>query len=331
MSCAWDRRSFLKVAVALTVTGCSPMQQHQVRLALAGTPNAAWNGVWIWMRACLDAMEISGMATSLSTNAALGREEDRTELTGLGLLNLNDAGISEATALSDTYVVAQLPFLFRDLAHFEQLLEDQSFLSEVNDKLARAGLVLIDAAFLGGMSGLFTTQRPVRTIEDMKGLRLRAMDRRDLVLIETFGASGVQVAWEETPQALQTGIASGYLNPPLAPVLFGHGAYLNYFTDLRIAPAHRLIVASSKWINSLGASERETVEAAFAAGRAANRKWSQERLQSDLQLLKDSGIETVEVSQEARDTFRDVARTAYGAYAPESVIDHVLQIAGRYS
>tara|TARA_R110001592_G_scaffold273697_1_gene540698 strand:- start:5539 stop:6369 length:831 start_codon:yes stop_codon:yes gene_type:complete len=276
-------------------------------------------------------MEISGMATSLSTNAALGREEDRTELTGLGLLNLNDAGISEATALSDTYVVAQLPFLFRDLAHFEQLLEDQSFLSEVNDKLARAGLVLIDAAFLGGMSGLFTTQRPVRTIEDMKGLRLRAMDRRDLVLIETFGASGVQVAWEETPQALQTGIASGYLNPPLAPVLFGHGAYLNYFTDLRIAPAHRLIVASSKWINSLGASERETVEAAFAAGRAANRKWSQERLQSDLQLLKDSGIETVEVSQEARDTFRDVARTAYGAYAPESVIDHVLQIAGRYS
>lgn len=271
------------------------------------------------------------MATSLSTNAALGREEDRTELTGLGLLNLNDAGISEATALSDTYVVAQLPFLFRDLAHFEQLLEDQSFLSEVNDKLARAGLVLIDAAFLGGMSGLFTTQRPVRTIEDMKGLRLRAMDRRDLVLIETFGASGVQVAWEETPQALQTGIASGYLNPPLAPVLFGHGAYLNYFTDLRIAPAHRLIVASSKWINSLGASERETVEAAFAAGRAANRKWSQERLQSDLQLLKDSGIETVEVSQEARDTFRDVARTAYGAYAPESVIDHVLQIAGRYS
>jgi TRAP-type C4-dicarboxylate transport system substrate-binding protein len=283
------------------------------------------------MRACLDAMEISGIATSLSTNAALGREEDRTELTGLGLLNLNDAGISEATALSDTYVVAQLPFLFRDLAHFEQLLEDQSFLSEVNDKLARAGLVLIDAAFLGGMSGLFTTQRPVRTIEDMRGLRLRAMDRRDLVLIETFGASGVQVAWEETPQALQTGIASGYLNPPLAPVLFGHGAYLNYFTDLRIAPAHRLIVASSKWINSLGASERETVEAAFSAGRAANRKWSQERLQSDLQLLKDSGIETVEVSQEARDTFRDVARTAYGAYAPKSVIDHVLQIAGRYS
>ena len=69
----------------------------------------------------------------------------------------------------------------------------------------------------------------------------RAMDRRDLVLIETFGASGVQVAWEETPQALQTGIASGYFNPPLAPVLFGHGAYLKYFTDLRVAPAHRLI------------------------------------------------------------------------------------------
>ena len=331
MSGALDRRTLLTAVGALALTGCQPKPQPRVRVALAGSPNEDWNGVWIWMRAFIEAMEAKGSPTSLSTNASLGREEDRTELTGLGLLQLNDASVSEATALSEMYVVAQLPFLFHDLTHFDLLLADAAFLAEVNEKLARAGLVLIDAAFLGGMSGLFTTQRPVRQIEDMKGLRLRAMDRRDLVLIEAFGASGVQVAWEETPQALQTGIAAGYFNPPLAPVLFGHGAYLKYFTDLKMAPAHRLIVASSKWMNALDVSMRKAVETAFAAGKLANRQWSEQRLQSDLQLLKDSGIETVEVSEEARNKFREVARMSYGAYARGSVIDHVLQIAGRYS
>jgi TRAP-type C4-dicarboxylate transport system substrate-binding protein len=279
----------------------------------------------------MTAMETAGQMMALSTNASLGREEDRTELTGNGLLQLNDASISEATAFSEAYVVAQLPFLFRDLDQFDRLLEDESFMAEVNERLARAGLVLVDAAFLGGMSGLFTTQRPVRSLKDMRGLRLRAMDRRDLVLIEAFGASGVQVAWEETPQALQTGIASGYFNPPLAPVLFGHGAYLKYFTDLRVAPAHRLIVASSNWMNALDSGTRQSVEAAFAAGRAANREWSQKRLQSDMQLLEDSGIETIAISDDARAGFREKALEAYGAYARQPVIEHAIELAGRYA
>ena len=330
MSAVLDRRFLLQAAGALALAGCQPPPPQRLRLALAGSPNAAWNGVWVWMQAFMAAMDAAGQAMTLSTNASLGREEDRTELTGIGLLQLNDASISETTAFSEAYVVTQLPFLFRDLNQFDRLLQDQTFMAEVNERLARAGLILVDAAFLGGMSGLFTTQRPVRSMEDMKGLRLRAMDRRDLVLIEAFGASGVQVAWEETPQALQTGIASGYFNPPLAPVLFGHGAYLKYFTDLRVAPAHRLIVASSKWMNALDTGARQTVEAAFAAGRAANRDWSQKRLQSDMQLLEDSGIETVEIPDDARAEFRAKAREAYGAYARRSVIDHALELAGRY-
>ena len=116
-------------------------------------------------------------------------------------------------AFSEAYVVAQLPFLFRDLDQFDRLLEDESFMAEVNERLARAGLVLVDAAFLGGMSGLFTTQRPVRSLKDMRGLRLRAMGPARSGADRGFGASGVQVAWEETPQALQTGIASGYFKP----------------------------------------------------------------------------------------------------------------------
>ncbi len=322
MSMRLDRRMLVSGAMmAGAIAACGDVSAGRPRAALAGAPNPQANGVWIWMRACLEALEKAGVAMQLSANAALGREEDRTEMTGLGLVQLNDASISEATALSDLYVIAQLPFLFDDLGHFDRLISNEDFLAEVNADLRKAGLRLVDAAFLGGMSGLFTARRPVRQLSDMKGLRLRAMDRQDLFLIEAFGASGVQVAWEETPQALQTGIASGYLNPPLAPVLFGHGAYLRYFTDMRVTPAHRLIFVSLKWLHSLEDDRRAAVEAAFLAGRKANREWAQARLESDLASLAELDTETVPLSVEARAEFKAAARAAYPDYAPAAIVE----------
>ena len=309
------------------MSACDKALPGKSRASLAAAPNPDANGVWIWLRACLDALGKSGLAFNLSVNGALGREEDRTEMTGLDLIQINDSSISEATALSDIYITAQLPFLFDDLEQFDRLFTNKDFLAQINGDFSKAGLVLIDAAFLGGMSGIFTAQRPVRSLEDMQGLRLRAMDRRDLVLIEAFGAAGVQVAWEETPQALQTGIASGYLNPPLAPVLFGHGAYLRYFTDLRIAPAHRLIMASRDWLESLDGAGRAAAETAFAAGRKANRDWSKARFESDIASLRAYGIEIISLENQAREAFKAKARAAYGAYAKPEIIEKALAFA----
>lgn len=324
MSISFHRRRFLAGAASAATCACDGARRPKLRASLAAAPNPDANGVWIWLRACLDALNKSGLAFNLSVNGALGREEDRTEMTGLDLIQINDSSISEVTALSDIYVTAQLPFLIDDLEQFDRLFTNKDFLAQINADLRKAGLVLIDAAFLGGMSGIFTAQRPVRRLEDMQGLRLRAMDSRDLVLIEAFGAAGVQVAWEETPQALQTGIASGYLNPPLAPVLFGHGAYLRYFTDLRIAPAHRLIMASRDWHDRLDRADRAAADAAFAAGRKANRDWSKTRFESDIATLKAYGIKIISMPDEAREAFKTQARAAYGAYAEPAIIEKAL-------
>ncbi|MEM5516375.1 TRAP transporter substrate-binding protein DctP [Henriciella sp. AS95] len=325
-----DRRMFLMGAGGSFLAACSGEQSAgRLRACLAGGANPDANGVWIWMEACLNLLRQDGMDFLLSSNAALGREEDRSELVGLGLLHLNDAGISEVTAFSDIYLTAQLPFLFDDLAHFDRLISDPEFLHDVNEELGRAGLVLIDATFLGGMSGIFTTRQPVHSLEDMRRLRLRAMDRRDLVLIRAFGAEGVQVAWEETAQALQTGIADGYLNPPLAPVLFGHGTYLRYFTDLRIAPAHRLIVASARWLERLTSDERALLEKAFRAGHRANRVWTVERQANDLESLAAMGIEAIVPGAEDREQFKTRARAAYPEYAPAGLIKKAEALAGK--
>ena len=81
----------------------------------------------------------------------------------------------------------------------------------------------------------------------MNKFRIRAMSNEQLDWVKAWGGAGTQVAWEEVPQALQTGIADGYINPPVVAVLFGHGGQLDYFTDLEISPSIRVVVFSEAW------------------------------------------------------------------------------------
>jgi len=322
------RRAVLAAGGALAVTACgAPGPRRDVLAALAGAANSPVNGVWIWMDAFARTLRGAGLSVEISANSALGSEPDRTEMTGLGLLHANDAGITELVAYSDAYRAPGLPFLLDDIGHFERFIAAPGFRSWLDRELEPAGLVFADAALLGGMSGLFTARTPVREIADVERLRLRAMGRLDLLMIEALGASGVQVAWEEVPQALQTGIAQGYFNPPLAPVLFGHGSQIGYFLDLNMSAAHRAVVLSARWLDSLTPEGRAATERAVAAGHRANRDWARNGRAREMAALAGIDIEVLEPDSELRRIFAERVRDAYPRMAPPEAVDRFLALA----
>lgn len=331
---ALTRRSVLAGATASglcpwALSACAPPPRADVLTALAGGLNADFNGVWVWLSAFVEVLRAEGLSVDVTANGALGAEPDRTELVALGLLHVNDAGTTALSAYSPAYAAAELPFLCDDAAHFERFIDDPEFRAWLAEGLDRAGLVFADAAYLGGMSGLFTARAPVATLDDLPGMRLRAMGRRDLILIEALGALGVQVAWEEVPQALQTGIASGYLNPPVAAVLFGHGSQLDYFTDLRTSASHRVVVMSKRWLDAMTPDMRALVDRGVAAGRAANRGWAQAARGRNLAALEEMGVEVIAPDPAARRAFVERALAAYPSMADADAVARAVALAER--
>mgnify|MGYP003115147580 FL=1 len=328
MSRGRTRRAVLAAGGALAVTACgAPGPRRDVLAALAGAANSPVNGVWIWMDAFARTLNAAGMSVELSANSALGSEPDRTEMTGLGLLHANDAGITELVAYSDAYRAPGLPFLLDDIGHFERFIAAPAFRTWLARELDPAGLVFADAALLGGMSGLFTARTPIHEIADVERLRLRAMGRLDLLMIEALGASGVQVAWEEVPQALQTGIAQGYFNPPLAPVLFGHGSQIGYFLDLNMSAAHRAVVLSARWLETLTPERRGAVDRAVAAGHRANRDWALNGREREMAALAEIDIEVIEPDAALRRIFAERVRAAYPRMAPPEAVERFVALA----
>lgn len=77
--------------------------------------------------------------------------------------------------------------------------------------------------------GLLHTKKPVKTLEDLKGMKIRATGLASKI-VSALGASPVGTTQPETYDALRTGVADGAMSPMEALQGFKWGEVVNYTT-----------------------------------------------------------------------------------------------------
>jgi tripartite ATP-independent transporter DctP family solute receptor len=98
-------------------------------------------------------------------------------------------------------VVLDLPFLFRDVAHWKKSVEGPP--GRAIAETAPAAGVRILAWYLGGWRDVYGS-RAIKSVDDFKGLKIRT--QQAVALVEFFKAVGAiptPIAWPETYLALQ--------------------------------------------------------------------------------------------------------------------------------
>lgn len=303
------RRDFalLLVGAAIAPRVARPAEVREIKIGMSTPLDARRNGSYVWIKALADAIGGNGVKVRVYPNSALGGEKERMDQVSIGLLEINETGGDELARLSPLFH-AMRPFEIDSYDQMSRLIADTPFLAEVNQDLARHDLILLDLAYTGAMVGLFTRGKPVCRIEDLRSLRLRIISADDLNLLAAWHVHGVRVAWEEVAQALQTGMVDAYLNPPIVAVMFGHGSVLNYFTNLRLGPSARCIVASRRWHESLDPRFRTIFDAGVRQARAANRAWTVTAIPRERVLLEKTGIKWIEIDPAARREWRELTR-----------------------
>ncbi|MGH1426950.1 MAG: TRAP transporter substrate-binding protein [Arenicella sp.] len=114
--------------------------------------------------------------------------------------------ISPHYPLMDIFV---LPYIFQNKAHADKIVNGEVGKKFSEDFSQKTKVHLL--AYGGfGYRDFYNSVRPVNSVEDMKGLKVRTP--KNEVMLETFkafGASPVPIAWADTPTALQTGTVVG--------------------------------------------------------------------------------------------------------------------------
>src|ERR1700676_2830258 len=116
------------------------------------------------------------ISVQMYASMQLGGEKEAIEEAQVGAIQLGRVSVGALGPVVDDLNVFNLPFLFRNTAHMEQVIDGpigQELLDKVtsNPKAGLVGLCWMDA----GARSMYDTKRPIRAIDDLKGMKVRVM------------------------------------------------------------------------------------------------------------------------------------------------------------
>ena len=199
--------------------------------------------------------------------AQISTEDDAFKAMQLGTVDaylISQNNISPHWPLMDVFV---LPYIFQNPEHLVTVATGDVGAEVSAMMLADTGVNLLT---FGGPSyrDFFNSKRPVNTIEDMDGLKVR-VPKNEVMLqtFEAFGAEPVPLAWSETPTALQTGTIDGGDNGTNVIQEMKFYEFAPYLTILDHFAGFSPMLASGRFMNGLDASQKEAIaRAALEAG-----------------------------------------------------------------
>jgi tripartite ATP-independent transporter DctP family solute receptor len=147
-------------------------------------------------------------------SAQLGHDNDSLEQIKLGadmivITNPGGAAPSEVPDLS----VLDGPYLYDDLNDYRKLVKSEWFKSVSQQLEEKAGLKILAANWLFGVRHIIT-DKPIRTPDDIKGVKIRIPPLE--MWVETFKAleaNGQTINWGEAYTALSSGVVDAVESP----------------------------------------------------------------------------------------------------------------------
>ncbi len=206
------------------------------------------------------AVEDMGKKLSAATNGRLsiamypsmqlGDEKAAIEQAQVGAIAFARVSVGTVGPIVDELNVFNLPFLFRSPEHMEHVI-DGPIGKELLDKVTNApnshllGLCFMDA----GARSFYDTKRPIKSIADLKGLKLRVMGNPMFVdMANDLGANGVPMGYDQVVSAMQTGVVDGAENNPPSFVFDNHYQVAKYFTlDEHLIVPEMVLMSRPVW------------------------------------------------------------------------------------
>jgi tripartite ATP-independent transporter DctP family solute receptor len=203
----------------------------------------------------------------------LGEEKETIEQTRAGAIDLNRTnGVLIGNFVPAMNVLA-MPFLFRSIEHLQKVL-DGPIGNEILNSFEPYGFVGL-AFYDSGARSIYNSVRPVRSIADIKGLRLRVQQSELMSdTIRALGAEPIKLPYGQILTALSTALIDGAENNWPSFVTSGHYKYAGYYTLTEHAMSPEVLVMSQKAWESLSAEDRTIFrEAAIRSGHFMHDKW----------------------------------------------------------
>jgi tripartite ATP-independent transporter DctP family solute receptor len=169
--------------------------------------------------------------------------------------------------------VLAMPFLFRSIEHLQKVL-DGPIGNEILGSFEPYGFVGL-AFYDSGARSIYNSVRPIRSVADMKGLRLRVQQSELMSdMIKALGAEAIELPYGQVLTGLATKLIDGAENNWPSFVTTDHYKYAGFYTLTEHTMSPEVLVMSQKAWESLSPEDRKIFrEAAKRSSQFMREKW----------------------------------------------------------
>lgn len=222
----------------------------------------------------------------------LGSEREALELLQIGSVAITKVSAATLSNFVPEYHVFGIPYLFKSKQHQFDVLQGDvgKSILEKGSQFWLRGLCYYDA----GSRSFYTSNKAIRTPEDLKGLKIRVMNNQMAInMVNALGGSATPMAYGELYTAIQQGVVDGAENNPPSFVSSNHYEVSKYYTLDQHSSLPDVLLIGTKYWNKLSNQERTWVQEAANQSAIAQKQFWNESVEESMEIAKKAGVEII--------------------------------------
>ena len=212
---------------------------------------------------------------------------------------------------SNAFAELNVPYLFSNYEEVDKILEGDIG-QQMKDRLEQdvSGIKPLTYLFIGFRN--VTASKPIQTVDDMKGLKIRTMnDKLQIAAMEAMGCAVTSVPISELYSALQTKMVDAEENP-LSTIYSNKFYEVNPYCCLtNHSYTSTFVFISKDAYDKLSDNQKAAVEKANEAALAASQEAAGSADEEYKKLLTDAGMNIYEPTAEELKKFQDAASSCW--------------------
>ncbi|AUF97614.1 C4-dicarboxylate ABC transporter [Pseudomonas sp. 02C 26] len=261
----------------------------------------------------LEAASNGEITFKMFAGGVLGSEKEVIEQAQIGAVQMTRVSLGIVGPVVPDVNVFNMPFVFRDHEHMRKII-DGEIGQEILDKITNSEFNLVALAWMDGGARSIYTKKPVRKIEDLKGMKIRVQGNPLFIdMMNAMGGNGIAMDTGEIFSALQTGVIDGAENNP--PTLLEHNHYQSakYFTLTgHLILPEPVVMSKTTWEKLTPEQQTLVKKVAREAQMEERALWDAKSAASE-EKLKAAGVEFIVVDKKPFFDATAPVREKYGA------------------
>ena len=257
------------------------------------------------------------LSVQMYPSMQLGGEKEMIEQAQVGALAIARISVGPMGPIVPELNVFNLPFMFRDDAHMEKVIDGQigdELLKKLSDH-PTAGLIGL-CWMNAGTRNVYNSKKPIKSIDDLKGLKIRMMGNPVFVdTMNALGGNGVAMGFDQLVNAMQTGVVDGAENNYPTYATGQHFRYAKYYSLTGHLMIPEILVFSKRVWTTLSKEDQDLITKVSKEAQQEERKLWYAMEETSIKQMQEAGVEIIKIAD--KKPFQDAVKPVWEKYGAQ--------------